>query len=75
MIKAKIHFYEIDSMLNNRLPYIIQFRILLNSKGFKFKDDGKPSLISNEEPEPLGELRSFCNIDDGSIIVTQVDAS
>lgn len=34
----------------------ISIRLELNKHGFKFEDDGKPSLIANTDPIPLGKF-------------------
>ena len=53
VIEAEISWREICD-IKTPVPLEVQMRNLLNSKGFKFLDDGKPSLIVNKSPTPLG---------------------
>jgi len=43
-----------DLDIASPVPMAVQARMFLNSQGMKFKDDGMPSAIVNEQPEPLG---------------------
>lgn len=45
------------------IPPAIQFRMALNSQGIRFQDDGRPSLIINENPIPLGVVTTSYNIE------------
>ena len=38
-------------------PQEVELRDYLNKEGFKFKDDGKLSSVTNLNPEPLGEMK------------------
>jgi len=49
--------YSSYSSISISLPSEVQLRNLLNSKGMKFKDDGKPSSIINRNPIPLGVVK------------------
>ncbi len=50
-----------DSQFNERspIPLKIRLRFALNDLGFKFVDDWFPSVIFNEDPEPLGRMTSW----------------
>ena len=50
---------EVQEMGLSCVPLAVQVRLILNSVGFKFEDDGKPSLIINHEPRPLGVMKSW----------------
>lgn len=53
IVTCEISFLEELKMVPP-VPYEVQIRNKLNSHGFKFEDDGKPSLITNLQPKPLG---------------------
>ncbi len=38
------------------IPAAVRIRVALNNMGMKFADDGKPSLIINKNPIPLGTV-------------------
>lgn len=38
------------------IPMPVRARLALNKIGVKFEDDGKPSLVINENPKPLGRV-------------------
>lgn len=71
VIEAEISLSEICNM-KPPVPVEIQVRLWLNSKGFKFLDDGKPSLIVNTSPIPAGVLYKDENFVSGSIRFKQV---
>lgn len=50
---------EVIDMALSCVPLAVQIRIILNSVGFKFLDDGKPSLIVNLEPKPLTPMKCW----------------
>ena len=56
IIEAAITDEEFINLDVSTIPIKIAMRILLNSKGIKFQNDGKPSAIINENPIPLGTL-------------------
>jgi hypothetical protein len=61
IIAATITDEEIVNLDCSKIPFKIALRNLLNSKGIKFQDDGKVSAIVNENPTPLGILKSNKN--------------
>ena len=65
---TKVEVYEMP----RGMPLSVQKRIVLNSKGFKFIDDGKPSLIINENPIPLGCMKTWKDIETGTIHYEQI---
>ena len=71
VIEAEISLSEICNM-KPPVPIEIQVRLWLNSKGFKFLDDGKPSLIVNKSPTPLGTFYVDEDFVGGSIRFKQV---
>lgn len=50
---------EVQDMSLSCVPMAVQVRNILNSVGFRFEDDGKPSLIINHEPKPLGVMKCW----------------
>lgn len=54
-------YYEIhldDFMDCSPIPLKIRIRLALEQQGMLFTDTGKPSLIANENPIPLGEVEA-----------------
>lgn len=50
---------ELQDMALSCVPFAVQVRNILNSVGFKFEDDGKPSLIINYAQTPLGIMKCW----------------
>ncbi len=74
----KVQFELTDIMVQemlNTMPFAVQVRIMLNKAGFKFADDNKPSLIINENPQPLGKLTVWKSIETNSTFYVQTNVS
>lgn len=58
--------------LTGPIPLTVQIRLKLGKQGFCFMDDGKVSLITNENPVAVGTLYIDESYIDGSVKYTQV---
>lgn len=63
---------ELQDMTLSCVPFAVQVRNILNSVGFKFEDDGKPSLIINHEPKPLGIMKCWRDEATGTTTYEQI---
>lgn len=63
---------ELQELALSCVPYAVQIRNILNSVGFKFEDDGKPSLIINHEPKPLGIMKCWRDEETGTTTYEQI---
>ena len=63
---------ELQEMALSCVPLPVQIRNILNSAGFKFEDDGKPSLIINHEPKPLGIMKCWRDEETGVTTYEQI---
>lgn len=54
-VKHSIRDYDMAQM-GLVVPLSVQIRAELNQKGFRFADDGKFGVATNENPVPLGNL-------------------
>lgn len=59
----KIHYAFSDSTVreldSKKIPLAVKMRFILNTAGFKFKDDGLLSSLTNLNPEPKGKFRTW----------------
>lgn len=56
-IVAKIPLQDIHDLNVANTKYMeVALRLELNRQGIRFADDGRPSLLENYRPEPLGHL-------------------
>jgi len=64
-------YADISELAKSPMPEEVAMRCRLNRAGFKFEDDGKPSLILNLDPKPLGVFHSSMNDVDRTVTFTQ----
>ena len=72
MTQGLINIFKLDMdqfMVNSPIPLAVRMRLELGKLGMKFEDDGKPALITNENPIPLGTAWWWEEVDNPSVRV------